>query len=350
MSYRVAKADLKSDKQQIIDFWNSQNPKPLEQKFSWIYEGNPDGDADTWVIEHEDSNEIIGMISVFPRFFTHAKKLYKAGIQGDFFIHPKHRSFGPALMLVRAIAKNLDQSDYDFLYGFPNATAEPVFKRAGFSILGQPTKFTRLYDIERLIQTKFSVNSSIIRIPALIGNKLLNFLYRDSWLYNLGRYTSCITRTPDPQVEELADDYQRIESTTNKTKTYLTWKYTDDPDDDNYFYNVFNRQNLLIGCILYRHDLNTIEIRDALYRDRNSAIDLFALFFRMTKKSGVEYAYLDVYSANGFRQIIDELQLTKAQSGQSIYYKLPSDHVKSQDVLKLLNSKDFLLLRTDQDT
>ena len=50
-------SNIEKDKAKILAFWNRHHTKPLDDKYKWIYEGNPDGAAKTWMLRHEESDK-----------------------------------------------------------------------------------------------------------------------------------------------------------------------------------------------------------------------------------------------------------------------------------------------------
>jgi hypothetical protein len=61
----------------------------------------------------------------------------------DMAVRPEHRTLGPALQLQKGLlAESL--RTVDFLYGFPNPKAAPVFQRAGYRPLGRMQRHVRV--------------------------------------------------------------------------------------------------------------------------------------------------------------------------------------------------------------
>ena len=351
MKYVVNKADILKEKQRIIDFWNENNKNELDEKFSWFYESNPDGIADTWLLTKETSSEIVGMATLFPRFFNNQGKTYRAGIQGDFFISKKHRSFGPALTLIRSISESFKDLNYDFIYGFPNRAAEPILRRAGFKRLGCLEKHVRLFDIERLLNEKFHAHNTIISATAKLGNVFLSLLYPDTWNFNFKRHRVKASLSIQNNVKDLTDSYSRSCFSTQKSFEYLRWKYEQDPDDKNFFFTVLDLDDTIIGCIVYRFDNNTIEIREIIYRNNQlEFMDLLSRFFRYAKSKNVEYAYFVSYENSCVLSRIADLQLSRANQGRSIYFLTNKMADSDGEITRLITESKLNLHNTDEDT
>jgi hypothetical protein len=352
MSYKIVLKDCYADKDSIIQFWNANNKKKLDEKYAWFYESNPDGAANVWLVKHEESNETVGMGSLFPRRFQFGNQIVNAAVHGDFFIHSNHRSFGPALMLIRAIARSIVDLNYDFIYGFPNIKAEPIIKYAGYTRLGQTRKYTRLFKVDRLLHEKLSIPIFASKILGPISSQFLQLLYPDSWIFNFGRYRTNVTRRLDSDIDTLLDAYRHTCYTTFKSQEYLNWKYADDPDDENFFFTIHDKNGQIAGCIAYCHsEQNTIAIREILHPpDHRKLYDLLALFFKYAVAQNAEYAYVQLYENSYILTQHNNLDLFDTNEGQSIYYLINPQHEQKERLQKLIKSPRLNLYKTDQDT
>jgi hypothetical protein len=352
MSYEIIKSDTLKDQQIILDFWNNNHKKILDEKFSWMYCSNPDGLASTWLVKHSESSNIVGMMSSFPRRFRYKDITFKGGIQGDFLIHRKHRSLGPALMLLKATVESLENSDYDFLLAFPNKKAEPVFKRAGYSCLGVTKKYSRLFDISRLLADKTPMPNILLKLASPISNQLIKLIYPDTWFFNLGRFETMITDTLDFDIQHLSCLYHQSCFATDKTNDYLKWKYENDPDDDNKFFYIRDASQRVVGCIVFcGEDSNYVHVREILHtQETNILAALLGLFFKQIKKTNCEYAYALIYENSGILASSNNLDLTISEHGRKIFYMINPRKPTETKLDSYLHSPHFNLFTSDQDT
>jgi len=351
MSYEVIVADTLRDKERILEFWNSHNEKKLDEKYAWIYESNPDGIAETWLLKNSQSPDILGIATLFPRYFQNGDTHYKAGILGDFFIHRKHRTLGPAVMLLNALTASMDELGLSFIYGFPNERAEPVLKRVGFKPLGNCVRYVKLFDIERLLIEKLSIHPKIARILAPIGNQLLKTL---DWSTCLGKHQKSQilhASTPNPDIESLLTQYHDIYFSVRKSYDYLKWKYASDPDDENHFFHLYNGNGNISGCIVYRLNHVTVDIREVLYgTERSRLINLLSQFFKYIGGKKIEYAYIEGYEKCGLFTRMRDLKLQTIKTKRSIYTLTNPNNDDCAAISALLQSDRINLLITDQDT
>jgi hypothetical protein len=293
------------------------------------------------------------MASVFPRKFAFKQEVYTAGIQGDFYIQPDHRSFGPALMLIRTIVNSLEDSEFDFLYAFPNRKAELIFRRAGYELLGSTKKYTRLFNLHRLLNVKARIPNGLSALLTPVANLLLNFNYPDAWTFNLGRYETAVTRKLDFDIDYLTAQYHDNWFTSYKSSGYLRWKYEMDPDDENIYFCIKDKTGRVVGCVVYcREEQYMIEIREILHtQDQYTLSSLLGLFFKQIKHdSGCEYAYAQMYENSGILRSTNNLDLTVSDQGRKIFYTVNTSKQNSAKLSQLLLSSHFCLTKSDEDS
>jgi hypothetical protein len=352
MSYEIIKADIYRDRQAITEFWNRNNEKKIDKKFDWFYLSNPDGPASTFLINHQETSQCVGMASVFPRQFVYQNESFTAGINGDFFIQREHRSFGPALMLIRAILEHLEKSDTDFLLTFPNRKAEPIFRRAGYRRLGGINKYVRLFDLQRLLSVKADIPEKVSRIISPLANLLVNLTYPDSWTFNYGRFDTCTSRTLDFDIDELVEQYHSSWLAPLKSKQYLQWKYELDPDDDNLFFLLKEKSNRVVGLIVFcLEPKNIVQIREIVHTDDEyTLLTLIGSFFRHIKKANCEYAYAYMYENSGILRSSNNLDLTPYNRGRTIFYAVNPQRENSERITRLIHSTKLCLTKNDEDS
>jgi hypothetical protein len=126
---------------------------PVEQKFRWLYREAPDAADAVLVLEAvvDGRASIVGTNGMAQRRFRAAGRDVRAAIACDLAVDRAHRSLLPALCLVRA-TRDDGLARFDLVYGFPNAKAEGVLKRAGFRELGRARRWVRVLRHARYVQ------------------------------------------------------------------------------------------------------------------------------------------------------------------------------------------------------
>jgi hypothetical protein len=147
VEYRASPRDPHDVEAELCRLWreNLALPASPERKFQWLYRDAPDAAAVVYVLEAIEGNRtsIVGTNGTALRRYWVAGRELRAAISCDLAVDRAHRSLLPALCLVRALRD--DGADrFDLVYGFPNAKAEGLLKRAGFTELGRARRWAKV--------------------------------------------------------------------------------------------------------------------------------------------------------------------------------------------------------------
>ena len=144
-AYRIDPGDIDRDRDTLLAIWqgNLGQDGLMRQKFDWFYKQAPQGRPLVHLLRHEPEGQVVGVASAGRRRMTCAGKELRAGVMVDLAVVPAHRALGPAILLQQSLIRDAAAS-FDLLYGFPNAKAVPVFKRAGFKQLGDMVRRVRI--------------------------------------------------------------------------------------------------------------------------------------------------------------------------------------------------------------
>ena len=127
MPVAVRPAHYESQSQELIGVLQMNLPQlPHLRLFPWLYLGNPEGQALTWVAS--DAERIVGVAAAFPRRFYFFGEETRGYVLGDFCINPGHRSLGLAVALQRACLEGLSAGDAGFIVDFPSQTMLAIYK------------------------------------------------------------------------------------------------------------------------------------------------------------------------------------------------------------------------------
>jgi hypothetical protein len=349
MSYTVYQADLKKDKNVILKFCAENRKKPLEEKFKWMYEGNPDGKAMVWLIKHDESGEYAGMTSLFPRKFFINNKCVDGGIAGDFLVNAKHRTLGPAIMLQKGVLSAANSS-VDFIYGFPNMHSEPVFKRVGYKCLGPITRLVKVLKTEPQLR-KFGLSEWFIALVSPVIDLVLSLFSFETWHCANHDYLCEEVDKIDERFDRLWEERKNKFSVIGeKNSDFLRWKYIDDPDDHNRVFAVFDlEKSCLKGFIIYFQDANSVEILDFLFSDdKNARTELMASFLRHIRQFKAESLVINSFENNDISKIMKKFGFLKGKCGRNVYMYCSDKLTKEMNLLK--SSGNWMLMNSDQDT
>jgi hypothetical protein len=99
-----------------------------------------------------------------------------AGVLVDLAVLPAHRTLGPALILQQSLI-DAAAGRFDFIYGFPNEKAAPVFKRVGYRAIGDLVRYARVLRHHGYLRRIMPAPAAMLAAPLLdLGVRL-----RDAW-------------------------------------------------------------------------------------------------------------------------------------------------------------------------
>lgn len=149
--YHIRAADFEHDHDAIIALWQANLGDPAQRagKFDWFYRHCPFGEPVLQLLYHGD--ELIGSCGAAPRPMLWNGQAIRAAVMGDMAVDARHRTLGPALMLMEAVS-TVAAERFDLLYGFPNQKSLPVAARLGFLALDDMQRQSRVLHYATYLQ------------------------------------------------------------------------------------------------------------------------------------------------------------------------------------------------------
>ena len=228
MALTIRMADLAADQDLLIETLRRYlTPLSNAARYEWLYRANPYGPAAAWIVVDPDRGETVGMASAFPRQAFRDGTNERCWVLGDFCIHERYRTLGPAVQLNRACLSGVDQGAVDFCYDFPSDQMMAVYRRLGVRPFGRMIRFAKVLRWGRKLR-------DVVDVP-LIGPAL-------ELLGSLGDLASPRPKPPrgttlalvDRDCDTAFDDLDRIHRQRfrlylERSSAYLNWRYRANP-------------------------------------------------------------------------------------------------------------------------
>lgn len=161
---------LPDERDRVLAVWEGTlgEHSRMSAKFGWFYEQSPTGMPLAllleWRADADSAAQVIGVATAGRRQFQCGNQSLSAGVLVDMAVRPEHRTLGPALQLQKGLlAESL--RTVDFLYGFPNPKAAPVFQRAGYQRLGRMQRHVRVLRASGYLGRRFPAAVAAILAP-----------------------------------------------------------------------------------------------------------------------------------------------------------------------------------------
>ncbi len=228
MKIFVRPVDHSSERQKLLNILQVNLPfLPHAQRFKWLYCANPDGPARSWFACQETSDQIVGVVSVFPRSMWFGAQLKVCGQVGDFATAASHRSLGPSLMMQRATFEPVNDGTWSFCYDCPPHDAGmSTFRRLGMKANCEMWRYALLLRIDRKLQRHLGRSGAV---PTAVGNLIL------------GLYLSQRKKVNSLEITEhtgpFGEEFSRLDSAVKeagairaaRSAAHLNWRYREDP-------------------------------------------------------------------------------------------------------------------------
>lgn len=189
-NYRVDIADFGEASEQISRLWidnlDGYTETSAARKLRAGYAANPAGPGAALLLRAGADVEPVGVQCLHPRRLHLGDKVLNASAIADFAVARDHRSLGPALMLIRAVA-SLGLERFDLVYGLPNASAAAVCRRGGLRQVGAVQRYVRVLRWQYLLARRVPAWSArILSALAEPGRRVAEIARRLAarpWLY-----------------------------------------------------------------------------------------------------------------------------------------------------------------------
>ncbi|MGD9897728.1 MAG: hypothetical protein AB7T22_01250 [Calditrichaceae bacterium] len=352
MSYSIIKADIDTNKDDIIGIWKKNSERVITGRYDWIYKNCPGGKTQAWLIKDDKSGEFVGVTALFPVKMIIQGVLKNAAIAGDLFMNKNHRIAGPALMLQREVISSLKGQAFDLIYSFPNKASEPVLKRTGYKILGDKIRLVKI----------LKTQNHLSRLPAgkiwapVIGpiiNSIARLWSFETWKIISGTYRTEIVNNFDDRFDRLWERVgTRFSGRSERSQAMLEWKYLKSPYNQELKHFIFALSNAqdkeLAGYIICRRIENTFEIRDVLYDRHSDFVNLFSGFLKYVRRLKADTVSMTLMNSdNIFIENMKKLGFHERKEDEKVLIYL--NDLKDESSYQTTDNKDWLLFQCEDD-
>jgi hypothetical protein len=232
--YSVEQVEVDRARDDVMRVWrdNLADVRACERKFAWTYEQAPAAPLRPvlLVARRGERRDVVGSAGIARREFSVGGAPAWAGLMADLAVDRDHRTLGPALSLVRR-CRQVAREQLAFVYGFPNAKAEPVFLRVGYRRLGPMTRYVRVLRHDHFAPRLVSVRLAA-RALGLVADAAVGARRWPARAASLARYRLVLTDAVDERADEVwahASPHYGILAV--RSPGYLSWRLAEHPDD-----------------------------------------------------------------------------------------------------------------------
>jgi hypothetical protein len=268
--YRVVRADLEGDKNDILSVWERSYGYALRaETLPWFYKNCPHGPGRIWLLVADPGKCIVGTSGVGLRRVKVGGTAVLAGLGAGFAVVKEHQFLLPALFLAKAGLRAL-REELAFVYACPTNPAIGVLQLAGFKPAGTMKRYVKVLRVEPYLN-KLPVLSKGTRILGPVLNLWLSMTsgrWQWRWRRHVFRQVCDIDGRFDALWERAAHRYSMI---LERKAQYLRWRFTEYPHAKRCL------DRVLVVALMTRDEQHLVGYA-AYYMvgDRAILIDLFA--------------------------------------------------------------------------
>ncbi len=319
MNYLISMAELGKDIEKVVSFWKTNFDNWPEDKIHWFYEKNPEGEAICWKLEDDVLKMIIGTLVIFPRKFYINGDYTNAAITGDFGVDKKHRLLLPALKLQKACINYQKETQFDFLYGFPNKKSLPVQLRSGFTNIGEVVRLTKIYDFQFHI-SNYVKNKKLTFLISKLVNPASRLFTKETYSTFDRGYQSEETTRFDERFDELWKNSKKdIPVVGERSSKYLNWRYSDCPYRNYKIFVVKQKKSPnIIGFVVFLLRDDDLYIYDIFARDTEKKYEIvLSKFLRHVRKLNIVTIFMLYFGSEKIIKIFKKYMFMKRRTSRN---------------------------------
>lgn len=285
MKHAIQRVEWKDHGDVAGDILRRSFPCSPTARYAWLHEHNPAGTGALWLARAADGRPV-GTAAIHARRITVDGRSYRAGQASDFAVEPAARVFGPAVSLQRAVVAACESGEFDFLYGFPNHAAKPVFERIGYH-LGRPRRLARPLRSRHYLQ-RSGVVAALARLLATPLDLAIRAVCCET-----GRSMPRGTRLESLEVFDGTFDafWDRVRHQhaviADRDSDFMNWRYTRWPAR-RYELAALRRGSEIVATIVWYRIDDVVHVADLLAPDRESFDGLLIAFLRAQRRAGAD--------------------------------------------------------------
>lgn len=209
-------------------------------RFAWMYERNPHGRALTVIAYDQQTNEPLGVTSVFPRRLMTRGRTFLGAMGGDAYVRPSARRRGVATAMHKALLERMKDEGVDVMFGPPMPNNLRALERAGSHVIAHVRRYVRPAWLHTALRplSRFSLSRPARLEPITEGDRHVEAIFE---------------RTVDPSHVIAVRD-----------AAFFKWRFAENPSLAQRAFVVMYERRALGVCVLERKD------------KRAAIVDLFA--------------------------------------------------------------------------
>jgi GNAT superfamily N-acetyltransferase len=340
-------ADLAADRQDILQFWQTDFPAWPPAKFDMFYQSNPDGAASCFVARDQEQR-LVGAIALFPRRMMVNGNVLKTAVAGDLAIRKDHRGTGLAQMLRALMLAQIQKSDLDFVYGTANVISKKVLEKGEFQAIGDTVRMVKVLRTERYIR-RYLKWPLLARAVAAPTDAVLKRRYRKYSPAMEDVYRWDVLSAADARFDGLWQEARSMYSIIGeRSARFLNWRFVNCPYKSFQIFGLGRRKDgELVGYVVYQPTAEGVHIEDffATEPDRMLRI-LLSEFLKFQRQKGADAVTFYFLGDEKITRMFEQFGFVRRGGARSMVIHINDNHPQRNDIL---NPRRWHFLYADND-
>lgn len=339
MAYDVCKFDYEVHSGALRNLWGELISNSSQERMEKVYLETALGRAETSLIFHNSTEGPVGCVSCFPLEIPGPNSSCRLKINFDMMIGKKHRTLGPAIMVLRGLVDEVKGS-CDGLLAMPNEKSQPVFKKLGYRHIGDSRRWSKIIRSHNKVTSK--VKNPIV--SKLAGGFLDSILYFFSFeflcflwatLPFTSRWTDRINSSFDAEEVEVLVARPEL-------KSYVAWRYSKGIGGKGARYYKLYKNDKLNAVIAYSLNKAEVVVHDVISVDsgRMNMVFVLARFISKMRYLGIESISLPYFGQPDMVPVFKALGFFRRE-GRGVFLMVPDDTNKEKVESCIFNYRWF---------
>lgn len=282
-------------------------------RYDWAYLDNPDGLAHVWMAETQNG-EVIGTSAGFPRRFRMAGETLQGIVLSDFAISKKYRTLGPAVALLRATLKAVDDGIFNFALDYPSESMLAVYRRLGALELGKVNRYVRLLRMKGAAERRYG-KGPLASLVGASGDAIIGTLDRFKKVPRSVRVeTGRVTFGEDhDRLSRLLES--RCKVVGERSARYLNWRYHGGARFESTVVAIRSGAELLGFGVLQNMAANSMTISEFVCpQDQGMEEVLFNAMLREARGRGAEALQATGFDGGPWATVLERLGFVRRET------------------------------------
>lgn len=343
MGYTARLFNPESDKEGLLQLWNEGLRSPSKERYEAMYAPCGVRHIITWLLFYDKQSNPVGCLSLIPRKFNISGQDIMCGINCDIIVTKRHRTLGPAVILLESLIKECQNYGFEALMAMPNNMSRPIFTRVGYKQFGAVCRWSKILLTEGKLKARIK-NAFLRKVAAGLADFFLRWLmggFAELACGCMGKNLKAVNAA----FNQSAIDFMKMDARGEEHDfAYLQWRFGKLRSNESQLYSLYDGDTLF-GFVVYFHQGREAIVEYMYVYSEKNVNTLFACFIGKMRKLRMETISIPYFSAGRLRKNFRQMGFLRRDRRQVFLRAIN----KSLDETFSLLLKDWSLFETDLD-